>query len=636
MNPATDPELLAEIARTPAGPQRDLLVYYRDNPDATTPAVATSMRDGFPELRFPKSTGQPKMDQIPPLVPTDTPPTSTRTMERAGTTVHEKVIPPNVLSALQTSTQSFGTFSADLQSELSQIGDFMTKQGLYAGKAATSSGEAGAQIAEGTGTQQLATDANNQQITKAFGLAPDTPDNILGRNMAIINQVMPQREQLASQIGAIEGTRSFLQDPVGWFTKGIQLQPLITQHNALVQQETGAAARINEAQELARNQTLVQSPMLAEGIRQKMLGDANLALANAAQKRAELSIGASGAVARTLMDMDAVRHTSLAIDFEMANLQSQAVSTTNVTSESESTAARDALKPVAGVNALLRTFNLNTYPDLASWRAESPEKKQALLDITRFGVDKDGNFSNGATPGQTIGTLYSAFGNSGLSTINKSSPAVASLMKSVVSAGTDQLSAIETQAMNAAPTKETMLAREQLKFAKTNTDRLQLGIDNWMKTVVQPEVDANNNLKMKDNNPYKLNLTIAPTAAALKDNMYAQFVLKPPAGIKVDDQLILSKAVADVAQNPAAVQQIAQQYSDFYRKGMDFQRKETNMTGMGFPEQRNSYPMVAKVTSQVSQPFNAFDPVSVQNYLTRQVATAKAQQAATESIQFLP
>lgn len=583
--------------------------------------------------KFSKHTGLAMPDLLPPSsTPTDGSPVSSGTvatpkvgvdgvtsissMQKEGASTSNRVFPPGILEAVTKNADAFNGLSSDLQGQLLRMQQQITGNLGVAGGAAADIGTAKTQADKAQETIDLATDTNRQNMLAMFGTTPNDPDNVIGRNMSVINTVQPQRDALQSQIAQLKSGRSFLSDPVGWFMSGLQLQPLVAKHNALVSQETAAVNNISEAQDLTRQQTLIQSPVLAEGIRQRALAQANLNVADAKMKQTELSAGSMGAISRTLMDMDSIGGTQLAHAVQVADLQAERISVSSTTGQRETQTDRDQIEQLADVNKVITTYGQDPIK-LLVWKGMNQEQKQNLIELSRFKANKDGTVA-GPTPGVALGNFYNAFGNSGLAKVSENAPIVAKTMATTIDEGRKAVAALEVQAANPVPTPEKYDAIDKLRHAKNDTERTALGIDIWYAKTIKPELSKQDYMQLSDTNPYKFNYTIAPTAAALADNPYAQYTLDPPKGIKVNDQVILSKAVADVGSNPGSVGQVAQQLTDFYKKGSDFQRRETNMTQLGFPTNPNSYPLVAKVNTLNPLPVNMFDRQSVENWLIRQ------------------
>ncbi len=516
-------------------------------------------------------------------------------------------VPPEVQQALTDSQARSASISDSVLKNLQGMTDFITGNTAKVTDALRSEGEASATAAETQGS--INADRVNAQndLLSTFGININDPTANQGLvdNIRTIQQTQEARKPITAQIAALRST-DMLSDPAGWLVNNFKAMPLIAKHNALNSIENEAVQNLQALQALHSNQAAKQPEATAQLLQTKAYAAAKLARAEADQKIAATEGIAQQNIARNLVEQANISGADVSQRLAMAKLYAERFSITNGQSEKDG-ADTDLLKQV---NLQAATLGLAPYTKL-TFSTLPGDTKDRLVRASSSGTW-------GRDIGEAISTIHELKGDRGIQQLTMDQPMLGKFLQSAVAGGTAELQAMESTAA------KTGIPNQALKQAKTDADRLQAGISSWQ-AKMKAETVAGDYSKLSEGNPAKLDYAMTANLPALATSPTAKFVRDYAANgvkgsaVKMDDNLLLSNAIARVQTDPTSLPKVSQDLYKFYKGGTTAKNMDVGLSQLGWPP-TNEYPVWAGITTFKSHAVQLLNPTSIENWLQMQVS----------------
>jgi hypothetical protein len=547
--------------------------------------------------------------------------TTSTTSSRTGTSSTRRTLPPEIADSLITKNNQVSALNATNIAQLQTL-----VQGIL-GNADTTKTAIDSSATAKTEVDKLALqkagieqDSKNN-VLSAAGINLNDSNNILAKNMETITRNNAERTELSTQITALK-SKDMLTDPVGWLMDSVKQLPLIARHNALLVERNNAIGNIEQAQRIATNQTAIQPANLKNVYNDMALASANQNYAAASLEKAKVTGVAQAQVANTIIHQSNLAGEDFTKDLRLGELLGTSTTVSTMEGEKESQSDKDAQQLLDRVNLVQRSMGLPAFNKL-TFSMLDKDKKQLLLDAAMFSPkSQEGSFRIGKTPSEAVSYIYSTWGTNGLQSMQEQAPAAAQLYTHIIRQG----EATATALKNAAALNPGGQEAHILKGAKNDREVIEEGIKKWTDKIEKEVEPKNNYLGLSTDNPYKLQYQVAGSRKELAGNPYGQFAAaqqKQAPGVKLDDTVMLTKALADITTGKQDVGTVAKNLQEFYVKGTTAQYTDMRMNQFGF-KPIESYPVATAIYTLQSRPVNLFSRESIENFLVQQVAASKS------------
>lgn len=540
-------------------------------------------------------------------------PGTVSTTERLSTTISSRNVPDEEKNALSSMHSNFVTLAENIGTQVKGLTDDILGISKRAADATKASGDAAAKVAETTGQVEVAKVENVNSILNAVGINMQGNNEALVKNLRELEQTKNARMEVSKEISKLRST-SLLDDPVGWLFNNLKAMPMVQQHNALAQHENAAAKNIAELQQLASQQIAIQPAAIQQSLQEKALAEAQLARAEAQAKIAGIESTTKQYVSRTLLEQLNASGAAFNQRMAIANLLFEKESTTFATTDSASAKAeKEAQDKLGPINLMIADLGVPTMVSFTptTFKALNKDMQDKLVKAAQFG-------RWGETVGEAVTMMRSIIGDPGIQQLVQRDPMRGKFLETAVRGGMEAVSRAEAdQRIRSNP-------MHQFHKLKTPEERLEWGINAWQ--AEQEEMAKSKNfMHLSDDSPLRLNYKYAADLAQLKGNRFATFVNEQinggpnSVGIKIDEKVLLGKAVAEIQLDPSKLPLVAKELKDFYTIGLANQHMRTGASVLGF-KMPKTYPVRTSLNTFFDRDVDLTNTASLENWLTIEVS----------------
>ena len=537
----------------------------------------------------------------------------------------QRVLPPELESRLNKTSSELSTLAGDTQTSLQNLIQQMTGQAGTATQSVKELGDAKAGKVSADSDLAIAQNQMSNNILSRLGINVNDggTDSKMQSLISNLTQSLDQRDQLGKQLGALQST-DLTQDPVGWFVNNIKALGVQPAYDAAQRNVDNAKSALTTLQGIATNQINIQPAANLSELQTAKQAAIRVAKAEADVAAQKMNLETSQAVARQLVDVMQVKNMDMSQQLALARQFSERFSLSEGDTERQQM-KKEEQDMFDQINLKLLAIG-GTPVNKATFKGMTKEKQDILASLATGG----GSF--GSTPGNAISNIYSIIGSAGIQRMQQNNPTQAQFLQNAVRNGMETYSALQNKAVT-----DPKVA-EMVKQAKTDQDKLQLGIDVWMKNM-QSEVDGGNMLNTNKNNPFRIDLSAATTITPNADNPVTKFLREWSTGpggkanVIPDEKLTLNYVASQVADGKMPMSQASDAIREFYANGLAWQRQQRGQSMLGMPVQ-TTYPVKAGANflGFGSQAVDLLNKSSIENFLTQQVAAQKRQQLLTPDL----
>lgn len=441
--------------------------------------------------------------------------------------------------------------------------------------------------------------ARDQQLQTTFGLGPVQD----GRTMEAIAAITGKMAEMKGPIDHLMAINPFA-NPIAWVRAQMQLQTLVPQYNAMVQNKDTLATQLAERQAAATNAKSLTPALTVEQINQEALAKTKIAAASANADLAKLSADNLSGRFRLMNEELSYGQALTNVSLAQARLMADSVGVKWAQTDKDNKNAQ-----LAQINARRVQWGL---PPLLSWeqfKSLPATQQETLINAT----------TQAPTPGVAVRTIMEG---DGLGTLRKQSPVMAQLAVDLyndrkVKQVTDNL--IRTKGM-----------KEGEAFEKA----VNIRYEEWRKELTNGDMSS-----VSPDNPYKLRAKLWAGAPGLETNSIAQFVKGPGEKmVELGEKELLQYAIGEISAGKN-VDQVTEDFVSFMEQGRKYMFTSAGLQTLGFDSTTGTGKVDYTVSPNVfgffdrlfgrktmEKPVNLMDRTQVKNFLVY----TKAKQASMQ------
>ncbi len=532
------------------------------------------------------------------------------TSVRSSTSASRSSYPAGVIDNVIASSQGYIDRGEELLRAVQGTAADFKKEAAVGKTAAIATGEAKATAARTKGTAEVERTNATQGLLAALGLdATDANSDLRLGYSALVDaeKTLNLTQPALAKLREVQ----FVDDPLGWVKAQFQIQGLSEKNNAAVTVFNNTAAAIAERQRIATAQLNLQP-----GVSKETLRAMAEAQATAEQTEAQL---------KALQVSAQIKSTELATystEFQFRGMQTQqALQIASLLRERESMSQTEGAssKEALEIGTVNQWRALQDLPPLTAAQYKTMDAKERTKVLTL--ASGSGELRIAPTPGQSLAVLFDYGGYAPMK--DKLSDQGRVFLDRFINRATEGAKGLRLQ--------NPKLSEDQA-FETAANDQYK----RW-----RDELNTRQYDKLSQDNPWRLNVSIAAQSPKLVESEFSKFVLAAPnQGAGLTDKDILGYAVAKVQKGEDPTQ-VASELRKFFYEGNLHQAVAYRLAPLGFdmrnPKKGNvEYPMDGDVfgffsrfidprkQNTATQDLQMFSEPSITNWLIRNAAAAKA------------
>lgn len=494
-----------------------------------------------------------------------------------------------LLEQLHAYNASRGALSEELSGKLTDAAG----NAANASKAIQSYGNVAGEAVEAAGAIEVAKVLTRAAVLDTMSgsvLKPDT-EMVRMRNEQLGAQL--KKDELRKVIDA-EDSVQIWDNPLRWLANQFTQPGLKAEFNAANAQDADLERRQQNLQQRIQNQTLLDMGPLAGKMERHAALQASAVKFKATADAEDAMFKANSTLAQAVQHKAVFEEQSFDNQVKVARIAMDTMHMNrNVSEDKEAQGMLDV------INVKRQGVGLEVIPSLTAFKALGPQKASAMIE---WALTK----GYGAGPGDSMATLTAV--NADV-TIGNSDPLAAKAINQQIG----------TPTYNA----EFKALKDDPGFKKLSNRNQQIEVLNRVFEKQKQELvnEKLGNNKFSAGSPYILKLGTAATAPELQTNMFAKHVAnlvsKQTPAAAINDDAILQEYMARVKLDPQRQAEYAQQLSDFYLKGLQFQWSESKNGAIGYPKPK-TYRLDTDMTHYTSdKPVDMASLAAIQHWTTK-------------------
>ena len=495
---------------------------------------------------------------------------------------------------------------------------------LGAGSQASAEGASAAERAGAASGARALAEGQKEDLEKQgkintadiFGLNPQTPNSRLQQYENRKAEAIDSAALLRARITEEAAVQPW-DDPLRWLVNKVTLPALVESHNAAIGVRNQAQRDIAEAQHNAIQQNMLDIAPTREAIRIAAAAKAGEAVFSGVLQGQQLRANSAHVTAQALMQQMATNRSELEAKQQTAGAFMTALQMRDANAD-----RKGMLANLDAVNMKLIAAGLSPEKAYDEYRFKNLSKDQRDALIRTSAID---GFGDG--PGDSKRFFEANNLTQGLSV---KAPVVYTFLTKML--GSDEVNQQLADMRNPAlqghnPAFATLpLAEQQNIVLDAIAQKQAAGIDG--KTI------RGHNM-LPDSNPYKLRIADVVQNPALANNTFVKEVASrieqdPRAQVTHDDlmRIFLAKASTD----PANLVRYAQDLSDYFNKGIEWQWKAGGAAALGYPRPQQ-YIVSSIQTDATGRALNTAGIAEIENWAIRNLARTNRNSVTFDPLQ---